>query len=124
MTNDSEQFNLLDPMLRIKYLFFLLNNFVYFESSEQRHLLVKTKEENERPSLGKEKEPNQGKLHTSLRTKDKGNDYQNVKKDVEYVGDNNDDDYYYSDLRETTTTTTTTTDIFYDGVRFFFSKKK
>ena len=109
MTNDSEQFNLLDPMLRIKYLFFLLNNFVYFESSEQRHFLVKKIEEN------------QGKLHTSLRTKDKGNDYQNVKKDVEYVGENNDDDYYYSDLRETTTTTTA--DIFYDGVRFFFSKK-
>ena len=121
MTNDSEQFNLLDPMLRIKYLFFLLNNFVYFESSEQRHFLVKTKEENKQPSLGKKKELNQGKLHTSLRTKDKGNDYQNVKKDVEYVGENNDDDYYYSDLRETTITTTTTTDIFYDGVRFFFS---
>ena len=74
-------------MLCPKYIYFLLTNFVYFESSEQRHFLVKTKEETEIPSMGNEKEINQGSPYTSIRPKERGNDYQ------AYVGD--DDEYYY-----------------------------
>ena len=79
MRNYSEGFKLLDLMVCVKYLFFLLNNFVYLK-------LVKTKEKTEKPSLGNEKESNQGSQYTSLRPKERGNDYQ------AYVGD---DEYYY-----------------------------
>ena len=73
-------------MLCLKYIFFLLTNFVYFELCDPRHFLVKKKEDRQRPSLRNEKDTNKGSPYTSIGPKERGNDYQ------AYVGD---DEYYY-----------------------------
>ena len=91
-----------------KCIYFLLINFVYLELSEQRHFLVKTKEETEKPSLRN----NQGSLYTSLRPKERGNDYQ------AYVGD--DEEYYYDPEESFPTTTVKIFINFKKGSKMFF----
>ena len=92
-------------MLCFKYLFFLLYNFVYFEFSEQRHFLVKTKEE--RLSMENEKGTYQVSKHTLLRPKESRNDYQGN------YGESSEEYNFYLDSRETSTT----------AVSFFLKKR-